>query len=137
MAKTSFHALFFAERPTLPIVILPARLSMQYPAETRAAERSHRREESIGSGEAKIRSTWRAKVLKQMSVFDSPRVSLRKKMFSESSRDETNYPLYLRILIFAPFLCWSDGLLRAQNFVPPASAQKYSFYPQGGNFFGV
>jgi hypothetical protein len=72
-----------------------------------------------------------------MSVFDNPRVSLRKKMFSESSRDETNYPLYLRILIFAPFLCWSDGLLRAQNFVPPASAQKYSFYPQNGNFFNV
>jgi hypothetical protein len=44
-------------------------------------------------------------------------------------------PLYLRILIFAQFLCWSDGLLRAQNFVPPASAQKYSFYPQSGNFF--
>ena len=103
IAKTSFHALFFAERPTLPIVILPARLSMQYPAETRAAERSHRREESIGSGEAKIRSTWRAKVLKQMSVFDNPRVSLRKKMFSESSRDETNYPLYLRILILLRF----------------------------------
>src|SRR5438105_159685 len=32
MAKTSFHALFFAERATVPIVNPPARLSMQYPA---------------------------------------------------------------------------------------------------------
>ena len=35
IANTSFQALFFAERATLPIVNPPARLSMQYPARDR------------------------------------------------------------------------------------------------------
>ena len=38
IAKTSFHALFLAERATVPIVNLPARLSMQYAADARPAQ---------------------------------------------------------------------------------------------------
>jgi murein DD-endopeptidase MepM/ murein hydrolase activator NlpD len=42
---------------------------------------------------------------------------------------------YWCIILIGQLVWWPGGLLRAQNFVPPASAQKFSFYPQGGSFF--
>jgi len=46
------------------------------------------------------------------------------------------YVRYSLMALLTQLLCWPAGGLHAQNFAPPASAQKYSFYPQGGNFFG-
>lgn len=39
-------------------------------------------------------------------------------------------------IVLAQLFCWVTGDVHAQNFAPPGSAQKYSFYPQAGNFFG-
>jgi len=63
MANTSFHALFFAERATVPIVNPPARLSMLYPAKraqprriAEVASRDHKRR----TGGAIVPEFWRA-----------------------------------------------------------------------------
>ena len=40
-----------------------------------------------------------------------------------------------RLRLLTLLLCLTASGVWAQNFVPPASAQKYAFYPQGGNFF--
>src|ERR1044071_3332965 len=48
---------------------------------------------------------------------------------------QRQYLRYSRNVLLIQLLCSLAGPLQAQNFVPPASAQKFSFYPQGGNFF--
>src|SRR5438477_1021997 len=76
----------------------------------------------------------RATNLKIMSVFgQEERVVRRGNMKPTQGKRYVRYSL---MVLLIQLLCWPAGGLHAQNFAPPASAQKYSFYPQGGNFFG-